>query len=136
MSALEQGRADLAQLVDGVQVTVPGFGAITVPTVSVTPEDATPPLIMTGPAEPYVDFEDADFGEKRGHYVAVAVGEGVNEAAASQVDDMITACLVRLLAEGSSFDVDQVDRPGKITLNGQSHLGVVIRVSRTSAIAD
>lgn len=132
MSALSQTRTDLATVLAGVTVTVPGVGSpVTVPTVAVVPPGATPPLLMTGPADPYIDFTDVNFDEKRVNLVAVAVAAGVNDTGAEQIDDMVTACLVKLLAFDSGFEVDQVDRPGQITLNGQSYLGTVIRVSRT-----
>lgn len=131
MSDLSQARDVLAQALVGITVTVPGFpDPVEVPVIPAVEEAATVPVIMTGPADPYVDFVDVNFGEKRQHLVAVAVAEGANDDAADQIDDMVSACLLKLLGLGSVFDVDQVDRPGKITLNGQSHLGVVIRVSR------
>lgn len=131
MSNLSAARADLAQVVSGVTVTVPGFPTpVAVPTLAVVPPEATPPLIITGPADPYVDFDDVGFGNERVHLVAVAVAEGANDEAANQIDDMVGACLLKLLAVGSGFDVDQVDRPGKITLNNAERIGVVIRVSR------
>lgn len=134
MSDLSQARADLASVLAGVTIDVPGYGPVEVPTTSSAPEEATPPCIITGPADPYVDFENVAFGEKRIHLVAVAVTEGTNDTAATQIDDMVTACLLKLLAIGSGFDVDQVDRPGRTTLSGQARLGVVIRVSRVVSL--
>jgi hypothetical protein len=129
MSDMSQARRDLATLLAGIQVSIPGHGLSAIPTVSSVAEDATPPLIQVGPADPYITFEDVSFGEKRLNLVAIPVAEGSNEYAADQIDDIVSACLVRLLAGESPFEVDVVDRPGKITLNGQPRLAVVIRVS-------
>jgi hypothetical protein len=130
VSSLAEHRRALRDALDGnVKVTINGQ-EFDPALYSVVPEAVAPPCLIVGPADPYVDpwAENTALGESQLNYVViVTASQGVNEVTADQVDEMLTGSL-RALAALDDFTVEQVDAPGKVSLNGQSYLGAVIRL--------
>lgn len=94
----------------------------------IIPARATPPLIFVGPGTPYVSYDGATFGSFIGHFdVGVVAGRGSNETAAEELDDQILTVLDAIAADGR-FQANDVDRPGAISINGQTYLACSIDV--------
>lgn len=138
-NSLTQIRQNLADVIGAVQVTdSDGFTSVSVPIFLVAPNPITPPSIIAGPDDPYIDFEDPDamLGEVRVNLLAIlAAPAGVNDVSAAQVDQMLLTVLPRLRAADPTFIVDRVDQPGKVGLEGQVFLGAVIRLHTLTALA-
>jgi hypothetical protein len=138
-TALSRTRQDLADLIGTVTATdADGSSQLNVPIELVAPNPITPPCIIAGPDDPYLDFgdPDANFGEMRVNLLVIlAAPAGANEVSAAQVDEMLTTVLPRLLAADPTFIVDRVDQPGKVSLEGQVFLGAVIRLHTFSTLA-
>lgn len=94
----------------------------------IVPPKATPPLVFVGPGSPYVTYEGANFGGMIAHFdVGIVAGRGTNETAAEELDEMVLQVL-DAIHEAGTFQANDVDRPGRINLNGQEHLACSIDV--------
>lgn len=94
----------------------------------IIPARATPPFVFVGPGIPYVTYDGASFGGFIGHFdVGIVASRGSNETAAEELDDMILAVLDAIASDGR-FQANDVDRPGSININGQTHLACSIDV--------
>ena len=89
----------------------------------VTPEIVSPPATFVGPGSPYVSLEGANIGcVIVRHEIVLAVGVGVNEVNAAELDRRFLAALAALpghYAVEGSFT-------GQVPLNGQQYLGGVL----------
>lgn len=122
MSALSDTRTGLAELLADSTT----FEDVTV--LPELPEKATPPFVVVGPGDPYVSFEGAPFGYRRVHLAVTFVSErGTNDVRAGQLDEAIIAIVETIEADGD-FMVVQVEQPGSVAINGQSHLAVSVTV--------
>jgi hypothetical protein len=97
-------------------------------TFVIVPPKATPPMVFVGPGSPYITYEGATFGGVIAHFdVGIVAGKGTNETAAEELDEMVLEVLDAIRAAGT-FQANDVDRPGRINLNGQEHLACSIDV--------
>lgn len=107
-------------------LTAAGFFAFTA-----APDRATPPFIAVGPGSPYIEFTSDPslfFGEALVRHVMVCVvGAGDNDTQAASLDELLIGVLA-LRDQFAPFSVESVDDPGRIAINGQDHLGVVINL--------
>lgn len=94
----------------------------------IVPAKATPPMVFVGPGSPYITYEGAAFGGIIAHFdVGIVASKGTNETAAADLDEMVLAVLDAIRDDGG-FQANDVDRPGRINLNGQEHLACSIDV--------
>lgn len=94
----------------------------------IVPERVTPPFAYVGPGLPYVTYEGATFGGMIAHFaVGVVASKGTNEVAAEELDDLVLRVLDAVAADGR-YQVNEVDNPGRITLNGQTYLACSIDI--------
>jgi hypothetical protein len=92
------------------------------------PAKVTPPFAFVGPGFPYVTYEGATFHAFIAHFsVGVVAGRGTNEAAAEELDDLVLQVLDAVAADGG-FQANDVERPGRISLNGQEYLACTIDI--------
>lgn len=93
------------------------------------PERIAPPLVFIGPGDPYLAREEGRpfASEVMRLDVVVVASRGVNDAKADELDRMILDALDAL--DGvHEFIVARVDRPGQVSLAGQSHLACAINL--------
>ena len=95
------------------------------------PDKATPPLVFVSPGYPYVSHEGAfAIGTRRANLIATVVASaGVNDVQADELDDLVLRVL-DLVDRSRTHYITLVDRPGRITLNGQSYLACNVEVAR------
>lgn len=124
MSAQSEARENLKTLLEGA---LPGMLVF-----SSAPQKVVPPFIGIGPWDPYIDFNGVPFGGRRVHLgVTVVAGAGTNDMLADELDDLIDSVILAIDEDQSGeFVPIQVDRPGQVGINGQSHLGCVIEVTK------
>jgi hypothetical protein len=127
MSTLPQLRADLCEKLKTLDFN----------TFSIIPEVVTPPFAAVAPSEPYIEFSDADdlaYDEVIVNHRIILVAEaGANDKQADDLDLMVVKVLQLDL---DPFLLNSVGEPGRINVNGQTHLGVAVNVSSVSQIAD
>ena len=117
----------LGDVREAIKATVAAQGF---PTFTTVPTTVTPPCVFVAPNEPYLTRQGATFGgEIVRHQVVVVTGRGVNEVAATSLDDMLLR-VVDALYSNDEWLVGDVDRPGQITLNGQAYLATAIDVDQ------
>jgi hypothetical protein len=89
----------------------------------IVPEKVTMPATFIGPADPYVSFEEASFGcVVVRHEIVIAVGRGVNEVNAGDVDLRVLRALAALPADFAMTN----SVVGQVPVNGQNYLGAVL----------
>ena len=120
MSALSELRADLRD-----KLTEAGLFAFTI-----IPEKAQPPFVFAAPDDPYVSYPgdmNLSYGEALvRHRLGLVVAAGVNEVEADALDEL----LLKVLAiDFAPHQIDTVDEPGQIAINGQAHLAVAVHLS-------
>lgn len=96
-------------------------------------DKAIPPLVYVSPREPYLTREGATFGGWVGQLQVTCVArQGINEQRADDLDDLIVTVLDVLEAEGFAevgLYVQQVNRPGQVSIGGTPYLAVAIDVA-------
>lgn len=120
MSALSDLRADLKAKLEAA-----GVFAFTI-----VPETAVPPFVFAAPDDPYIDYEGGiglAYGEALvRHRLGLVVPAGVNEVEAEALDELV---LKVLAIDFAPHEVQTVDEPGQIRLNGQTHLAVAVHLA-------
>lgn len=117
--AFEVAYSALAALLADAVANVPAYPEL--------PEKAPPPFIVITPGDPWLDFEGAPFGWCRVHLDATFITErGTNDVRAGELRRGAVA-IAKKVDEDDDFAVTQIDQPGQVSINGQSHLGVSIR---------
>lgn len=92
---------------------------------SPVPEKASPPVTLVGPGDPYISLEEANYGcVVVRHDIVLAVGKGINDVNAAEVDRRF---LLALSALPPQFNVAD-SRVGQVSLNGQTYTGGVLSV--------
>lgn len=92
------------------------------------PERVTPPLAFVAPGEPYLTPEGATFGgEILRHEIVVVARAGVNDKKAADLDALIVTAVDALQTVEDQV-VEEVSRPGQISLGGQAFLATTIHV--------
>lgn len=136
MTTLSGLRASLKSDLGDVSLTVSGR-TVALQLYTVLPEKVAPPCLFAGPDTPYVEFDDVTaLGERKVNLkVDVIAPAGANDVAADQLDELIAAVIARLEAS-DDFTLDQVDEPGRITLNGQTYLGATVRLHTYSTLQE
>ena len=120
MTDLIEVNEALAELLAGVVSDVAVY--------AVLPEVTTPPLIVIGPGDPWVEFEGAPFGRCRPRLAVTFIADrGTNDVRVGEVTDAVVA-IMRAVNDSDDFMVVQVDQPGQVVLNGQAHLGASVLV--------
>lgn len=91
------------------------------------PERVATPCVFIGPDDPYLQTDGAAFSsELLNLEVVVVAAAGVNEHRAEELDALILHAFDAAVTVG--FRVREVQRPGSISLAGQSHVAAVINV--------
>lgn len=119
MSALSDLRAALTTALEGANLHA----------FAVIPEDVDPPFVCVGPDDPYVSYE-SEFGLSFGevlvrHRLTLVAERGDNENEADALDELI---LTVLGIDFEGFTVTEVTEPGPVSVNGQLHLGVNVKL--------
>lgn len=115
---------ELTALREQLETTLQGAGLAAYATL---PERWTPPGVFVGPDLPYLDFEGATFGGVLVHHqLTLVTAAGTNDTQAEALDDLILTVLGLDLGD---YQVQTVDQPGRVTLNGQSYLGVAVHLT-------
>lgn len=114
-NALEELRAELRDAMNGA-----GLDAHLI-----VPEVVAPPVTFIGPGDPYVSLEGANYGSVVvRHEIVLAIGRGVNDVNAAELDRRFLAVLNALpgyFTVTGSFT-------GQVPLNGQNYLGGVLSI--------
>lgn len=105
-------------------------GVLTDIEVHVTvPDHASAPMVFVSPGSPYTTVEGANFGGRIVHMNVIPVASpGTNDQAAEDLDDLILQVL-DALEPSEVFVAGDVDLPGQVSINGQSHLACSIEVT-------
>lgn len=137
MSALDDTIAELSAALTGVTATATDGTAYNVPVYTYMPETVTPPFLVIGPDEPWLDYDGpTSRGEMVEHLVAIPVAAAAaNEVAAAQIREMTAGALPRLI-DLDGYAIERVDQPGRFASNGQAYLATVIRLSRFTRLED
>lgn len=93
------------------------------------PDHASAPMVFVAPGSPYVTREGANFGGEivRLNVIPVAAA-GSNDQAAEDLDGLVLRVL-DALEPSETFVAGDVDLPGQVVINGQSHLACSIEVT-------
>ena len=95
-------------------------------TFTVVPERYVPPAVILEADDPYISFEGAVFGGLIVHHrLIVIAGVGINEVTAADLDSRLLKVLDAVPADHA---IDDVGRPGRWDVNGQSHPAAVVSV--------
>lgn len=133
MSTLSDARAALATALAALEL-----GGEPVQAFKTMPEKVIPPCVLVGPGDPYVNpnFPGGNFGESLlGLRATLVAGAGTNDLAADALDELIVATVAVIdAAQPQGFYLGTVERPGLISLNGQSFLGCIFNVSRIARL--
>lgn len=120
----------LAGVREGLQVSLEGAE---LRVFTIVPEVYTPPAIILEADDPYISLEGAVFGGFLVHHRLIVVGvAGINEVSVADLDERL---LKALDAIPDDHAIDDVARPGRWDVNGQTYPAAVISV-HTEVIRD
>lgn len=116
--SLTEAGAALAALLAGAVENVPAYAEL--------PEKVLPPFVVVAPSDPWLDFEGAPFGYCRVHLEATFIaGLGTNDVRAGELRSAAMA-IAKKVDDDPAFAVLQINQPGQVSINSQTHLGVSI----------
>lgn len=133
MSTLDELRAEVAEVLDGLEA-----GGKTLRAVDYLSENLTPPCFAVVPGQPYISTSGPDlrFGHKRIRWdVLVLVQREVSKTASASMDALLLAA-VDVLEETNEYDVVEAMQPGvvQLTPKGPKFFGSVIRLQHDAVV--
>lgn len=129
-TALEDARADVAEVLTGLEVEFAG-GVKTLKALTAMTENVEPPVFVVVPGQPYISTSGDGLlmGRRRVTWnVAVLVTREATQSVAAAMDGMVLVAMEAL--EDADYDVLTASQPGTVTypVSGLKFFGSVITI--------